>query len=93
MYILEPIALLPLTLAEAAAGGWHAAALGQSVLAMAVFALAGILLAIIGYKLFDYCTPGDLHEEIVKNRNVAAAIIGAAVVLGVCVVVAASIVG
>lgn len=60
---------------------------------MAVFALAGIVLAIIGYKLFDYCTPGDLHEEIIKNRNVAAAVIGSAVVLGVCLVVAAAIVG
>jgi uncharacterized membrane protein YjfL (UPF0719 family) len=60
---------------------------------MAVFALAGIALAVLGYKLFDYCTPGDLHEEIVKNRNVAAAEIGASVILGVCIVVAAAIIG
>lgn len=64
-----------------------------SLVAMAVFALAGIILAIVGYKLFDLCTPGDLHEEILKNRNTAAAVIGAAVIIGVCIVVAAAIVG
>jgi uncharacterized membrane protein YjfL (UPF0719 family) len=61
--------------------------------AMALYALVGIVLAILGYKLFDRCTPGDMHEEIIKNRNPAAAIVGAAVILGVCIVVAAAIVG
>lgn len=61
--------------------------------AMALYALLGIGLAILGYKLFDRCTPGDLHEEIVKNRNSAAAVVGAAVILGVCLIVAAAIVG
>jgi putative membrane protein len=61
--------------------------------AMALYVLAGLALAILGYKLFDRCTPGDLHEEILKNRNIAAAIMGAAVILGVCLIVAAAIVG
>jgi putative membrane protein len=61
--------------------------------AMALYALVGTGLAIVGYKLFDRATPGDLHEEIVKNRNTAAAIVGAAVILGVCLIVAAAIVG
>lgn len=60
---------------------------------MALYALVGIGLAIAGYKLFDLCTPGDLHEEIVKNRNTAAALVGAAVILGVSIIVAAAIVG
>jgi uncharacterized membrane protein YjfL (UPF0719 family) len=63
------------------------------LLSVVVYALVGIVLAIVGYKLFDFCTPGDLHEEIVKNRNTAAALIGAAIIVGVCVIVAASIMG
>ena len=59
----------------------------------AVFSLAGTALAIVGYKIFDLCTPGDLHEEIIKNRNVAAAVLGASIILGVCIVVAAAIMG
>lgn len=63
------------------------------LLSVVVYALVGIGLAIVGYKLFDLCTPGDLHEEIVKNRNTAAALIGAAIIVGVCLIVAAAIVG
>lgn len=82
---------LPL-LAQATAD-WHPTTLAQSLLYTAVFSLAGTALAIIGYKLFDLCTPGDLHEEIIKNRNLAAAVLGAAIILGVCIVVAAAIMG
>ncbi|HUR56867.1 MAG TPA: DUF350 domain-containing protein [Opitutaceae bacterium] len=86
--------LLLLPFAQAAAvETWHAASLPQALLYTAIFSLAGTLLAIVGYKLFDLCTPGDLHEEIVKNRNLAAAIIGAAIILGVSIVVAAAIMG
>jgi uncharacterized membrane protein YjfL (UPF0719 family) len=47
----------------------------------------------VGYKVFDKCTPGDLTKEIIENKNVAAAIIGAAVILGVCIIVAAAMIG
>jgi putative membrane protein len=83
--------LFPL-LAQATAD-WHANSLGQALLYTAVFSLAGTALAILGYKLFDLCTPGNLHEEIIKNRNLAAAVLGAAIILGVCIVVAAAIMG
>ena len=85
---------LALIFAQAAAPtqGWHAS-LTDALIGTAVFTLAGVLLAVAGYKLFDLCTPGNLHEEIVKNRNLAAAVVGAAVIIGVCIVVAAAIVG
>ena len=60
---------------------------------MILFSAVGILAAIAGYKLFDKCTPGDMHREIVENKNVAAAIIGGAVILGVCIIIAAAMVG
>ncbi len=77
---------------RAFAGGsdWHAQSLPEALAYMALFAFVGVMLAIAGYKLFDKCTPGDLHREIIENKNVAAAIIGAAVIIGVCIVVAAS---
>ncbi len=80
--------------AEAApAAGWHAQTLGQALLNMLIFAVIGIIVAIAGYKLFDKCTPGDLHREIVENKNVAAAIVGGAVILGVCIIIAAAMIG
>lgn len=73
--------------------GWHAQSLGQALAYMALFASLGIILAIVGYKIFDRCTPGHLHQEIIEHRNVAAAIIGASVILGVCIIIAASMLG
>lgn len=72
---------------------WHAATMPQAIGYMLLFALIGIATAILGYLLFDKCTPGDLHKEIVENKNVAAALVGSAVILGVCIIVAAAMVG
>jgi uncharacterized membrane protein YjfL (UPF0719 family) len=73
--------------------GWHARTLGEAISYMVMFAIIGILLAIVGYKLFDRCTPGDLHREILEEKNVAAAIIGGAIILGVCIIIAAAMIG
>jgi putative membrane protein len=77
----------------APAATWHAQTLGQALLYMLLFAGVGIVAAIGGYKLFDKCTPGHLNTEILEHRNVAAAIIAAAVILGVCIIIAASMLG
>ncbi|MFO1483571.1 MAG: DUF350 domain-containing protein [Verrucomicrobiaceae bacterium] len=55
-----------------------------------VFGLAGIVMAIVGYKLFDKMTPGDLHAEIFQNKNVAAAILAGSVIIGVSLILAAA---
>jgi uncharacterized membrane protein YjfL (UPF0719 family) len=72
---------------------WHAKSLGEALLYMVLFAAVGVAMAIAGYKLFDRCTPGDLHKEIIENKNVAAALIGAAVIIGTCIIVAAAMIG
>ena len=73
--------------------GWHAQSLGEAIGYMILFSAVGIIAAIAGYKLFDKCTPGDLHNEIIQNKNVAAAIVAAAVILGVCIIIAAAMLG
>ena len=90
------ILLIPAWLhaAEAApAPTWHAQSLGQALVYMLLFAGVGIVAAIGGYKLFDKCTPGHLNKEILEHRNVAAALIAAAVILGVCIIIAAAMLG
>lgn len=76
-----------------AGGTWHAQTLGQAIGYMLLFAFIGILAAIAGYKLFDKCTPGDLHKEILENKNVAAALVAGSVILGVCIIIAAAMLG
>lgn len=87
---------LPVALCAAegsSVSGWHAQSLGQAIGYMMMFGGIGILMAIVGYKVFDKCTPGELHREIIENKNVAAAIVGGAVILGVCIIIAAAMMG
>jgi uncharacterized membrane protein YjfL (UPF0719 family) len=69
---------------------WHPASLWEALLATAVFGLLGIILAIIGFKLFDFVTPFNLEKEMCENKNVAVGILCGAIVLGICWIVAAS---
>ncbi|MES2697417.1 MAG: DUF350 domain-containing protein [Verrucomicrobiota bacterium] len=95
--VLAPLVALPLA-ARAASDAtlptsWHAETLPQALAYMVLFAAVGIIAAIAGYKLFDKCTPGDLHREILENKNIAAAIVAGSVILGVCIIIAAAMVG
>jgi putative membrane protein len=72
---------------------WHAQSLGQAIGYILLFAAIGIAAAIVGYKVFDKCTPGDLNKEIIENKNMAAAIVAGAVILGVSIIIAAAMVG
>ncbi|HSY17776.1 MAG TPA: DUF350 domain-containing protein [Candidatus Acidoferrales bacterium] len=72
---------------------WHAHTLLSAVGNVLIFAAIGIAAAIIGYKLFDKFTPGDLHREIVEHKNIAAAIVAGAVIIGVSIIIAASMLG
>ncbi len=75
------------------AASWHAQSFGEALLYMLVFAAVGIATAVVGYKVFDRCTPGNLHKEIVENKNVAAGIVAGSVILGVSIIIAAAMVG
>lgn len=63
---------------------------GQGLLLFAVFGLAGFVMMIGGYKLFDRFTPGDLHAEIFEKKNVAAAILAGSVIIGLGLILAAA---
>ena len=68
--------------------GYHPASLLDSVISTLVFSVLGIALAIGGFKLFDLVIPFNLEKEICEKNNIAAAILGGAMVLGICLIVA-----
>jgi uncharacterized membrane protein YjfL (UPF0719 family) len=70
---------------------WHPSTFGEAVVSALVFGFIGIALAVIGFKIFDWVTPGDLQKEILEKQNIAAAVIAGAVVIGICIVVARAI--
>jgi len=70
---------------------WHAESFEMAVVATLVFGVIGIVLAIVGFKVFDLVTPGNLQKEILEKQNIAAAIIAGAIIIGICIIVAAAI--
>ncbi len=61
--------------------------LWDQLLSTVVFSLVGIALAIIGFKLFDLTIKFDVEREICEKNNIAAGILGGAMVLGICLIV------
>jgi putative membrane protein len=58
-----------------------------------VYGGTGIILAVLGFKVFDWITPRmDIQHELAEKHNVAVAIVCGAIILGVCYL-AATVVG
>ncbi|MCZ8254061.1 MAG: DUF350 domain-containing protein [Polaromonas sp.] len=58
-----------------------------------LFALIGVIIFWISFVIIDKVTPYDLWQEIVEKKNMALAVVVAAMALGICVIVAAAIHG
>jgi putative membrane protein len=57
-----------------------------------IFGLLGIALVMLGFKVFDWLTPRiNIQHELAEKHNIAVAIICAAIIIGVCLVVARAI--
>ena len=55
-----------------------------SLLASIIYGVACLALLLLGYKLFDWITPKiDFQKELAENKNLAVAIVLAALLLGV----------
>ncbi len=71
---------------------WHHL-LREGLPATVVYALAGILLALLAYRLLDLVTPGDLGKKIFDEGNLAVAVLAGFLILGICLIIAAAITG
>lgn len=56
--------------------------LGLSLL----FGLVGIIILVLGYKIFDALIPADFNEELQKG-NIAVAIFAAGILIGLAIIV------
>src|SRR5258706_15524618 len=65
--------------------------LGHALLNSIIFATVGIIVVFVGFKVFDWAlTKIDVQKELLNN-NVAVAIVSAAVIIGISIIVATSI--
>ena len=86
------LAAVPAALLQAVPATTTPAPLWRLMLDAALFGLSGIVLLIIGYYLWELITPYNLRREIHENRNIAVAIVVAAFILGMAMIIAASLI-
>jgi hypothetical protein len=65
--------------------------IGQGIIGTLVFGVIGIVLLSLGFKLFDVLIKHNIETEIFDNKNMAAALLSGAFILGIAVVIAATI--
>ena len=75
------------------AEGWTTDTFGMSLLAAAAFGLLGIVLLIIGFKIFEWITPKLKVEEELTKGNVAVGIAVGALLLAISLIVVRAIGG
>lgn len=71
----------------------HQDNLSSAIIGAVIFGAIGIILNLVGFKLFDWITPKiDVERELAEKHNIAVAIVVAAMIIGTAIVIA-SIVG
>lgn len=101
MLLKRPVFLLPVLLipvvAMAQDGGLSENVLAHpeldpiAFLASVVYGFLGIALAMFGYKVYSWMVPFDLNKEIEVDQNPAVGMVLGSVIIGVSIIVAASI--
>jgi putative membrane protein len=66
--------------------------LWRLILDATLFGITGIVLLIIGYYVWELITPYNLRREIHENKNLAVAVVVAAFIIGMAIVIAASLI-
>jgi putative membrane protein len=64
-----------------------------NLLLAAVFSVLGFVLLFVGYKVLDWVTPEDMGGKIFREGNTAVAILAAGFVIGLSIIIAASVQG
>ena len=64
-----------------------------SLLNSLVFSVLGVVVFYVTFVIVDRLTPYDLWKELVKEKNIALAIVVGAMSLGICIIIAAAIHG
>ena len=72
-------------------GEWQPRTLFDSVTSVVLFGLLGIALAILGFKLFDVAVKFDFEREICEKQNIAVAILCGFMILGISIIIAATV--
>ena len=63
----------------------------QNIQAALVFAFIGIAVFVVSFSLIDRMTPYHLWNEIIREKNMALAVLVGAMSIGICIIIAAAV--
>jgi uncharacterized membrane protein YjfL (UPF0719 family) len=63
----------------------------SSILNAALYSGLGIILFVGAFAILDWITPYHLWDEIVKDKNLALAVLLGAMSIGICIIIAAAV--
>ena len=58
-----------------------------------IYAVLGMVLLFIGYRVFDWMTPADMQKKIFEEGNVAVGILAGSFIVGLAIVILSGIHG
>ena len=92
-FFTVPAALLVLAPALALANSHLVPKIGlvTGLILSVVYGLVGILLLMIGYKIFEWITPFSVNDALSKDQNRAVGIVVGAIFIGIAIIVAAAL--
>ncbi len=64
--------------------------IARDIILVTVFSIVGLIILMVGYKVFDMATPYDLNRQIAEENNTAAGIAVAGVLVSLGIIVAAA---
>lgn len=90
---IESFIRVPMVLAQAQGGGFNLAILAGHLLAVVIYSVLGIVVLTGSFLVIRRYLPFSVTKEIEEDQNTALAIIMGAVIIGMSIIIAASIVG
>jgi uncharacterized membrane protein YjfL (UPF0719 family) len=85
--------IAPLAQLEPVVGQAKSELLTYHFVAAAIFSVLGIVVLFFSIYLMEKLTPQSITKEVVDEHNTAVAIIVGAIVIGIAIIIAASIMG
>ncbi|GGE20081.1 hypothetical protein GCM10011529_28360 [Polymorphobacter glacialis] len=58
-----------------------------------LYAFVGIVIFVLGFRIWDWLTPTDVWKEIAERGNIALAILAGAVAIGLAIIIGSAIHG
>ena len=63
----------------------------MSIANAAVYSILGIIIFVLSFVFVDKMTPYHLWDEIVRNKNLALAVLLGAMSIGICMIIASAV--